>query len=427
MARVNQAATFRLLYRWSPAYLTMAMGLPAITLRLAGIDTSPEVAVAVFGLGILSAAFLLGAASEASQHDIPASLSLALLAFVAVLPEYAVDLLFAWRAGTDPEQAQFAIANMTGANRLLLGIGWSFVLFAFIARNKWIVRSPQRVLTLPRTINLELVAMGLATLVAFVIPLVGNINLIMSAVLLAIFGWYLFRLSRQAVEEPDIGGPAAVVTDLPAVRRRIVVVLLFAYAGLAIILSAEPFADGLIELGESLGIDEFLLVQWLAPLASESPEFLAALYLVWRGAARHGMTALISSKVNQFTLLIASLPIAFAISGGTLDGLPMDSRQEGEVFLTAAQSILGVLIILDRRFTIAEAVVLAGLFLAQFLFTDNDIRLGFAIAYLVLAGAMLIRRYQLIPSVLADAFSRGAIPADEPEEAEPQKADPQQA
>ena len=93
----------------------MAMGLPAIILRLAGIDTSPEVAVAVLGLGILSAAFLLGAASEASQHDIPASLSLALLAFVAVLPEYAVGLLFAWRAGTDPEQAQFAVANMTGS------------------------------------------------------------------------------------------------------------------------------------------------------------------------------------------------------------------------------------------------------------------------------------------------------------------------
>ncbi len=49
----------------------------------------------------------------------------------------------------------------------------------------------------------------------------------------------------------------------------------------------------------------------LAPLASESPEFLAARYLVWRGAARYGMAALISSKVNQFTLLIASLPIAF--------------------------------------------------------------------------------------------------------------------
>ena len=308
----------------------------------------------------------------------------------------------------------------------MLGIGWSFAFFAFIARNKWLVRSPQHVLTLPRTINLELAAMSAATLIAFIIPVVGNINLIMPAVLLTIFAWYLFRLSHQAVEAPDVGGPAAVVTDLPAVRRRIVIVLLFAYAGLAIVLSAEPFADGLIELGEHLGIDEFLLVQWLAPLASESPEFLAALYLVWRSAVRHGMTALISSKVNQFTLLIASLPIAFAISGGTLDGLPMDSRQEGEVFLTAAQSMLGG-IILDRRFTILEAVALAALFLAQFLFTDNDIRLGFAITYNVLAGAMLTRRYQLIPAVLADAFSRGSIPSDEPQNAGSQAADPQQA
>ena len=169
-------------------------------------------------------------------------------------------------------------------------------------------------------------------------------------------------------------------------------------------------ADGLIELGESIGVDEFLLVQWLAPLASESPEFLAAMYLVWRGAARYGMTALISSKVNQFTLLIASLPIAFSISGGTLDGLPMDGRQQGEVFLTAAQSLFGLMLVLDKRMSLGAGLILLSLFLAQFALTDNTVRLAFATAYLVLAGGLLIRRYHLIPEVVREAFGASPVP-----------------
>ena len=389
---------------WWPAIITILLGVPAVALRLSGTHLDPEIAVAVFGLGVLSAAFLLGATSEAAQRDIPASLSIAVLAFVAVLPEYAIDLLFAWRAADDPTQAHFAVANMTGGNRLLLGVGWSFVLFLYIWRSK------QRVLVLPRTISLEIAILMLATVVAFVIPAVGEINLAISAVLLALFVIYLWRLSRHPTHEEAIEGPAAIVAALPRWRRRAVVSALFAWAAAVIVLSAEPFADGLIELGEAAGIDEFLLVQWLAPLASESPEFLAALYLVWRGAAQAGMTALISSKVNQFTLLIASLPIAYSISGGTLDGLPMDHRQIAEVFLTAAQSLFGVLLILDRRLSIWAGVLLLSLFLGQFLLTDSAVRWGFGVAYLVLAGAMLLQHHRYLPDTFRAAFDDDPIP-----------------
>ena len=47
------------------------------------------------------------------------------LALIAVLPEYAVDFAFAAKAGQDPEKyAPLALANMTGGNRLLIGVGW---------------------------------------------------------------------------------------------------------------------------------------------------------------------------------------------------------------------------------------------------------------------------------------------------------------
>src|SRR5437764_12116930 len=36
-------------------------------------------------------------------------------------------MYFAWRAAGDPQYASYAAANMTGANRLLVGIGWPLV------------------------------------------------------------------------------------------------------------------------------------------------------------------------------------------------------------------------------------------------------------------------------------------------------------
>jgi cation:H+ antiporter len=131
-------------------------------------------------------------------------------------------------------------------------------------------------------------------------------------------------------------------------------------------LSAEPFADGLVRTGARLGIDEFLLVQWLAPLASEFPEFLVAALLALRGKAVAGITLLLSAKVNQWTLLIGSLPLAFSLGAGHLGALPLDGRQTAEVLLTAAQSLFGVAVLASLTFELSEAVLLAAIFIAQF-------------------------------------------------------------
>ena len=382
--------------RWLLPAGAIALGLPAIILRLAEPDLPVLLETGLFGLGILSAAFLLGAAAEASQHDIPKALGIAVLAFVAVLPEYAVDLVFAWRAADDPEQGQFAVANMTGGNRLLVGVGWPMVLLVFYLRRNGLH------LALPRSISLEIAVLGVATVYSFVIPLKGTITLIDTLIFCSLLAYYLVRSARSPKEAPLAGGPAEMVAQLTPWRRRTVVALLFAYAAIAIIAAAEPFADGLIATGSKLGVDEFLLVQWVAPLASESPEFFVAAYLVWRGAAASGMTALISSKVNQWTLLIGSIPVAFAVSGGRLAAFPLDGRQSDEIFLTAAQSLFAVLVIVDRRFSAREAGILFVLFAAQFLLTDSSVRIGFAIVYLVLAALLLVRRRRLVRDTLRD-------------------------
>ena len=73
-----------------------------------------------------------------------------------------------------------------------------------------------------------------------------------------------------------------------------------------------------------------------------------------------------SSKVNQWTLLVGSLPIVFAISSGTLHGLPLDALQREELFLTAAQSAFAVAVLANRSISVKEAFALLGLFLSQF-------------------------------------------------------------
>ena len=98
-----------------------------IVIHLSGIHPSPEWQALSAGIAIFGAAFMLSWAAELAQLEIPQSLAIALLALIAVLPEYAVDMYFAWVAGKDPKYTAFAMANMTGANRLLIGVGWAAV------------------------------------------------------------------------------------------------------------------------------------------------------------------------------------------------------------------------------------------------------------------------------------------------------------
>jgi len=347
-----------------PVATAASVAVPWMVLRLTGFHGSPIVEAILAGLAVLGAAFLLSWAAELAQLDISGALAVALLSLIAVLPEYTVDIYFAWQAGKDPSYAHYAVANMTGANRLLIGLGWSAVVLVFW----WKTRN--RVLALGRTDHLELGALSLATLYAVTIPFRGNLSLVDTVVLVVLFIIYIRAASAQGVEEPKLIGPAEALSRLPTSRRRGTTVGLFAFAAAAILLSAEPFAEGLVGTGKLLGIDEFLLVQWLAPLASEAPEFIVAVIFALQGRANLGIRTMISSKVNQWTLLIGMLPLAFAISSGSFTPLPMDERQVAEVALTVAQSAFAVMLLARFRFSVWAALALAVLFATQLLLPE---------------------------------------------------------
>src|SRR6266850_2403470 len=102
-----------------------------LIVHFSGLHLAPQWEALSSGLSIFGAAFMLSWAAELAQLDIPQALALAFLALIAVLPEYAVDIYFAWQAGKDPSYTAYATANMTGANRLLIGLGWACVVFTY--------------------------------------------------------------------------------------------------------------------------------------------------------------------------------------------------------------------------------------------------------------------------------------------------------
>ncbi|AKU94915.1 hypothetical protein AKJ09_01579 [Labilithrix luteola] len=363
-------------------------------MRLAGVALSPAHAIVVFGAAVVAASFLLAWAAEVAQLDISASFATALLALIAVLPEYAVDLYFAYTAGHRPAYAAYAAANMTGSNRLLIGIGWPLVaiLFAVGLRKR---REPRRPVVLRPRRRLELGFLAVAGLYALLIPVKRSLSIVDAVVLLALFGGYLWRTSRQEQEEPELHGTPAEIGQLAAPIRRTVVVAFFVGAAALIALAAKPFADGLVHGGRQLGVDEFLLVQWLAPLSSEAPELIVAGILALRGNDESALGTLLSSKVNQWTLLVGSLPIAHAFGGGGLS-LPLDARQNEEFLLTAAQALFALALLLGLRLRALEAVLLFVTFAAQFFFPQEGVRLVFAGVYGLLALVLLALRWKSI-------------------------------
>jgi cation:H+ antiporter len=344
---------------------------------------------------------MLSWAAEVSQLEISQALAVAILALIAVIPEYAVDIYLTWQAAHDPvHYAPLALANMTGANRMLVGLGWPFIVLLFVYR--W--RRPEVVLS-ESGHGTAIPFLLLATLYSFVIPLrigrqllephnpavtmpVGWLMLIDVVVLVGVFAVYIWRVARADVSEPELVGPAALIGAWSPPVRRLATVALFAFSGVIISLSAEPFAEGLIGTGEHLGIPTFLLVQWLAPIASEAPEFIVAGAWTWRGFASDGLGALVSSKVNQWTLLVGTIPIVYSLGLGRPASFPLDLMQQHELFLTSAQSLFAVAVLMNLRLHWGGAAALLGLFLAQFFWPA--VRLEVSAAYIGLSILLVL-------------------------------------
>ena len=407
----------------------------------AGIGT----VVGVSGLAILGASFLLAWGAETAEKDVPRAFAIAVLAVLAVAPEYAVDALYAWQAATDPARGNLAVANMTGANRILIGLGWSGIALFSVYKATSGDRSDASVVDragtlrdqvkLDPSISTEILFLFAATIFAFFVPLNGGIDIIDTVVLVGLYVTYIAIVIRGDVSdhEANVGVPAYFQATRRAVRIPVVVAL-FAFSGFLIFTAVEPFAHGLESIGLRYGIPEFFMIQWIAPLASESPELIVTVYLVNKARSTAAFNALISSKLNQWTLLIGTLSVVYSISLGTYGVLPFEFKQAAEIWLTAGQSFFAIAILVNFRISVREALALLVLFISQVgtefalirLFPEAVaeqysiyLLLAYTAVYIILGVGLLVYRRQHLRHLtrVTMANIRGT-PVPEPESAD---------
>lgn len=381
-------------WRWiGLASLTL---LPFIAIRFAGVGADvPLVVAVVVGLAIIAAAFFLSWATEGLASVLSQSVALAILALIEVAPEYAFEILLAWR-----RQVELAAASMTGANRLLLGLGWPLIMFvAFLnARRKGQTFTE---FSLDFRNSTEILFLLVASVYAFVIVLKRTLSLVDSVILVALYGLYVFtayRAGRDAEEEEgEELGVAARTQALRGARKAAAVGSFLAIGAFILLFGAELFIDAVLQVARETGVSEFVLIQWVAPFLSEFPESLTA-YL-WAATivlAPRGLSNLISSKLNQWTLLIAAIPIAYSASLGRVAAVPLTAQSVDEIFLTAAQSLFGVALLLTMRFGLWQAFVMMVLFLVQFFLPIPAVHVALGWVYIVLTTGFLILKWREI-------------------------------
>lgn len=324
---------------------------------------------------MLLAAFVVAWGAEAAQFLISQGLALAALAWLQTLPEFAVEAVIAWDAGKDPGRMHLAVANLTGAIRLLIGLGWPMIYFvaAFFGRT---TRGRLPTIVLEREHAIEVVGLVPPLVWFVVIWAKGSIDVWDAVVLIALYLAYLavlLRVPPHAEEElADAPAVSRWAYGLGGKRRVAAIIGLFAAGGALLYVTAQPFLESMLGIAAVLGVGDFVFVQWVAPFLSEFPEKVSA--FAWAKRVDHAPMALmnmVSSNINQWTILAAMIPLVYgwshAAAGGGFIAFRFDPAQELEIALTLAQSFLALLLLMKMEFDWWDAALLFVLWLAQFL------------------------------------------------------------
>ena len=315
---------------------------------------------------ILLAALMIAWAAESAQYFVAQGFALAMLAWLQTLPEFAVEAVLAWH-----QQTHLLLANLTGALRLLTGTGWPLIYFTAAWFHRRRTGQPLRRIALEDHHSVEVMGLLVALLYIPVIAIKNSLTVYDGILLIAIYAAYLWILQKLPSEDHET------IEDLEIIPRTIVkarrgrrifaIGALFIAGGALIYFSAEPFLASLLALSVLAGVPDFVFVQWIAPLVSEFPEMLSTLYWARRSdRAPMALMNMVSSNINQWTLLAAMLPIVYSMSIGAVTPITFDAKQEMELWLTLGQAVIALVFLINMELTWWEAAALALLFVIPF-------------------------------------------------------------
>lgn len=344
---------------------------------------------------VLGSAVLIAWAAEAAQFLVSQGLALAILAWLQTLPEFAVEAVIAWQAGqtvrnsTNVFEIQHATslmtANFTGSLRLLVGLGWPMIYATAAVFYRRRNQGRLGEVKLEREHAVEVVFLFICIAYFSVIWLKGTLTMLDTVLLSVIYGVYLFFLNKippqeeEKIEDMD-RVPRFILRQRRAVRNTLIGSL-FVGGGMILYFTAHPFLESLKAIAVGLGLSTFVFVQWVAPFLSEFPEKVSAFNWARRVTmAPLALMNMVSSNINQWTMLAAMLPIAYALALGQVGVITFDQHQRLEILLTIGQSLLGAVLLANLRFAWWEALLLFLLWVVQFVLS------GFEKPAVVLAG-----------------------------------------
>ncbi|MGH7568353.1 MAG: hypothetical protein ACREL9_05170 [Gemmatimonadales bacterium] len=356
---------------------------------------------------ILLSAFLVAWGAEAAQFLISQGLALAILAWLQTLPEFAVEAVIAWEAGRDAERAHLAIANLTGAIRLLLGLGWPMIYFVFAYAGRRRAAELLPAIKLAREHAVEVIGLVPPLLYFVVIVLKQTLTWLDALVLLGLYAAYLGVLVWHPPHDVENLAEAPRVSRwayrLKAWRRKAAIGGLFATGGFLLYITAHPFLESMLAVAALLGVSQFVLVQWVAPFLSEFPEKVSAFF--WARRVTHAPMALmnmVSSNINQWTVLAAMIPLVFGFSHlrhhGVWADFRFDDAQRVEIVLTLLQTGLGITVLANMEFDWLDASALFVLWGVQFFVPHlrEEVSLAYALWITVLVIGFLVKGKALL-------------------------------
>ena len=323
---------------------------------------------------IVLAAMFITWAAECGQFFIAQGLALAVLAWIQTLPEFAVEAVIVLEAAKDPSKMHLVTANFTGSLRLFVGLGFPMVYFVslFFGRKRdgqkgaWAIKLEDE-----HSIAILSILPGLIYFLAIYFK--GTLNIFDGLILTAIYFSYLYLLFKvpphDKEEIEDMGRVPKYVMGLKYPANIAGIASIFIAGAIVIYFAARPFLDSMLAIAVSVGVSQFIFVQWVAPFLSEFPEKLSAFY--WARNVKRAPMALInfvSSSINQWTILAAMIPVIYSFGLGHVGAITFDDHQKLEILLTILQSYLGFIFLASMDFHIFEAVALLVLWLIQFLF-----------------------------------------------------------
>jgi cation:H+ antiporter len=362
---------------------------------------------------VLASAFVIAWGAEVAQFFMSQGLALAILAWLQILPEFAVEADIAWR-----QHVPNMTANFTGSIRLLVGLGWPmiFAVSSFVHHRRtgeWL-----REIVLEPDHSIEVVGLLVPILYFTFIWWKATLTVLDGVILTALYLAYLFVVNRMPPRDHEEASeldavPRAVMGLRPGLRGLAVVAMFFG-GGAILYLVAHPFVDSLMALALTVGMSEYVFIQWVAPFLSEFPEFLSAFR--WARTVRHAPMALmnvVASNINQWTVLAAMIPVVYSVSLGHVAAIPFDGMHRHEILLTILQSLLGMILLMNMRYAWWEALVVFVLWFVQFCIPSIRVQIIGAYAVLIVLGlvqAVLGRRSFEAFTVFAERWRSRVFP-----------------